>query len=1013
MAAKKKSEKDLKPSEAAATAPKMADDAASFKHPETPETKAGFNQRAAEIPAHEPMPSHLKFPLVGIGASAGGLEALQEFFNHMPERPGVAFVVVIHLHPGYTSMMPEILSKATGLKVVEADNGMPVERDTVYVVPPRGMLEIVGGVLRLASSEGVTLPYLPIDHFFRSLADDAKDNAIAVILSGTGTDGTLGVRAVKAEGGMAMVQNPASAKYSGMPDSAVNTGMADYILPPAEMPDQLVAYTRGITPPEHRLEAPPIPKEPLQRILGMLRARTGHDFSSYKMSTVLRRIERRMNVHHISEPAQYAFYLQENPYEIDNLFKELLISVTSFFRDPQAFETLSEKAIIPLLQARSSEQTLRIWIPGCASGEEAYSIAILVNEAMEHLKKRVPVQIFGTDLDAKAIETARTGVYMDGITADVAPRLLDRYFVLEHSVFKIKKDIREEVIFAVQNVIKDPPFTKLDMIVCRNLMIYLDAGIQQRLLGIFHYALKPGGILFLGPSETVGAQADLFDSLDHKWKIYRRKESMAAIRSLMEIPAQLAFMQNGQMQAEHRIREKQAQVPEMLERYLLDKFTPTAIVIDDRGTIVFIHGRTGLYLEPSEGQPRNNILEMAREGLARPLESAMRQAAAENSEVSRNNIRVRTNGDFSDIHLTVNRITEPEALRGLLLVTLRPAASEKTSGKETQVEESPNQVVELERELQNTKESLQTTIEELETSNEELKSSNEELQSTNEELQSSNEELETSKEELQSLNEELTTVNSELQSKLQELARANDDMQNLLNGIQVATIFLDNQLKVKRFTEQAKDVVRLIQSDVGRPLTDLATKLNYDRLAADCAEVLKTLIPMEKEVSTVDDKWHLMRIMPYRTTDNMIDGVVITLVDITQRKRAEEALNRLTKDLFVDLPFPLLTADLDGRILEMNEEAQQTLGWPRQDVVGQSLKTVIAPERHADVDAWLTRCRSGSKVSDQESVCRSKSGELHPVLITMTLLRDRQERPNSLSIALKDARSEHRAPEKP
>ncbi len=805
--------------------------------------------------AAPPAPAAPRFPIVGIGASAGGLEALQEFFGHMPADSGMGFVVVTHQHPGHVSLLPSLLSKVSHMPVIEAEEGLKVEPNHVYVGPPGVVLEIADGRLRRIEIEAIHNTHLPIDHFFRALAVDQREHAICVVLSGTGTDGTLGVRAIKAESGMVMVQEPPSAKYAGMPASASATGLADYVLPVAAMPGQLLAYGKGpyLKPRPPAVEALPLPEEPMQRILGLMRARTGHDFACYKINTVRRRIERRMNIHQIKQPEGYVRYLQENQHEIDLLFSELLISVTSFFRDPAAFEILAERALPELLQARGGDQAIRVWVPGCATGEEAYSVAITLCECLEKLQRRMDVQVFATDLDARAIEAARAGVYAAGIAADVSKERLERYFTAEDNVFRVRKGIREMLVFAEQNVIKDPPFTKLDLIVCRNLLIYLDVEPQRRLLPVFHYALRPAGLLFLGPSESLGTFGDLFDAIDGRWKIFRRKETAVAAHPLLEAPRDVPKI--GRAEAGPAGPPRPSHTVTQVERLLLARYAPTSVVVDNRGAIVYIHGRTGEYLEPTEGQPRNNLLEMARHGLARPLAVALRDAAANRREVVRDGVRVKTNGHFTHVRLSVVPIEEREPLRGLLLVTISPSAPAKVpaktrGGKKDAVQLS--RVEEVEHELQHVKDSLQTTIEELETSNEDLKSTNEELQSTNEELQSANEELETSKEEMQSLNEELSTVNTELQAKVEELSQSTDDMQNLLNGTQVATIFLDDQLKVKRYTEQAKDVVRLIQTDIGRPLSDLASNLDYDRLTQDCREVLRTLARKEAEVRTSD-----------------------------------------------------------------------------------------------------------------------------------------------------------------
>jgi two-component system CheB/CheR fusion protein len=895
-----------------------------------PQTGQGDDASCATDPAPPAEAAGDRFPVVGIGASAGGLEALQEFFGNMPAGTGIGFVVVTHQHPGRVSLLPALLARSTSMPVVEATDGVRVEPNHVYVALPGGLLQIAEGVLHRRDADSATAPHLPIDHFFRSLAGDLRERAICVVLSGTGTDGTLGMRAVKAEAGMAMVQEAQSAKYAGMPASAGATGLADYVLPAAKMPVPLIAYTKGpyLNLRLPKAEARSFPKEPLEQILASLRAQTGHDFTCYKANTVRRRIERRMTVHQIEDPAAYVHYLQENPPEIDRLFAELLISVTSFFRDPQAFDVLAEKALPELLASRAQGHEFRVWVPGCASGEEAYSIAILFHECMQKLKGRFNVQVFGTDLDAHAIEAARAGVYPAGIAADISKERLERYFAPAGNAYHVCKEIREALVFASQNVIKDPPFTKLDLVVCRNLLIYLDAELQRRLLPIFHYALRPGGLLFLGPSESIGGFGELFETIDSKWKLFCRKDAATPVHPSMELPTGLLKTGAAELTpaapAAH-IQEKQ--ILAMVDRLLLARFAPTSLVVDERGTIIYIHGRTGAYLEPTERQPRHNILEMARRGLGRPLATAMRQAAAENREVVREKVRVKTNGEFIHVNLSVTRIEEPQAIRGLLLVSLLPADAPlpRTAAKpQRDLEEQPGSLAELEHELQYVKESQQTTVEELETSNEELKSTNEELQSTNEELQSTNEELETSKEEMQSLNEELGTINTELQAKVEELSQATDDMQNLLNNIQVATIFLDDQLNVKRYTAEAQKLFKLIPTDVGRPLSDLTSNVDYDRLIDDCQEVLRTLASREAEVCDRDGSWYLMRILPYRTAAKVINGVVITFVDINRLKQAEKGLKTAKDTLERRITERIEAIRMLDEIASMANHAQNT-----------------------------------------------------------------------------------------
>ena len=893
--------------------------------------------------------SRSQFPIVGIGASAGGLEALEELLNNMPAETGMAFVVVTHQHPGHTSLLPELLGRETRMPVVEVADGMKLEPNHVYVGTPDGYLVILHGTIHKMETEKSESPRLPIDNFFRSLAEDQKEQAIGIVLSGTGTDGTLGLKAVKGDSGMAMVQQPQSAKYAGMPSSAIATGLADYVLPPAAMPKQLVAYAEGpyLTGTAVAAEMPSIPAEPMQKIFLQLRSRTGHDFSAYKSNTIRRRIERRMNVHQIEKPNLYVRYLQENPHEIDILFKELLIGVTHFFRDKEAWTALAPP-LEELLKNRSENYSLRAWVPGCSTGEEVFSLAILLRECMDKIECHHNVQIFGTDLDEEAIAAARSGRYPNGIAVDVSPKRLDRFFSHDQTTYRIRKEIREMAIFAQQNMITDPPFTKLDILSCRNLLIYLNTELQKKLLPIFHYALRPGGLLFLGNSETIGSFTDLFEPIDKRSKIFRRKESATAIRALPEIPAHPRMGDEGQTFFKTgRAAGKETRVSAIIERVLLGRFAPASLVVNDHGDIIYIHGRTGEYLEPSQGQPRNNVLEMAREGLQIELAAAIRQCLADDKEVHCKNIRINSKGEFFHIDLSVAKLHDPEPLRGLLLVTFRPTPplitelADKRKSERKQTGDS-DRVEELEREIRSRKESHQTTLEELETSNEELKSTNEELQSTNEELQSTNEELETSKEEMQSLNEELTTVNAELQSKVDDLSHANNDMQNLLNSTEIATLFLDNDLNIKRFTEQVKELVMLRETDIDRPISELASNLEHQDLTTDCREVLRTLEFREAEVRSKDGGWYLMRIRPYRTTDNVIDGLVITFVNIRQLKEAQQAgeLRTYFESIVETVRQPLVVLNDEFRIESANRSFCNLFRLEPRKIVGTQMFTL-------------------------------------------------------------------------
>ena len=850
-----------------------------------------------EVEARGHKAEHL---VVGLGASAGGLEALEEFFLELPAEPGMAFVVLTHLASGRVSLLPELLARQSRMPIVKIEEGTVLEPNRVYI-PPGGMtLGLLNGRFHLFEPPPDAPKPLPIDFFFRCLAQEHKERAVGIVLSGTGTDGTLGLKEIKAVSGLTMAQDEQTARYSGMPHSASTSIALDYILPPRDMARQLLVYARG---PVRRLlnirvEPGNETSEVTSRLFVLLRNRTGHDFSHYKASTTARRIARRMNVHQLESPRDYLRFVQANPQELDLLFRELLIGVTSFFRDADAFQALDVLGLGAIFAGKPDGYVVRCWIAGCSTGEEAYSIAMLLREHMDRAGIHYGIQIFATDLDPEAVDFARAGRYPAGITTDVSPKRLERFFVIENGHYRVKKDVREMVVFATQDLVEDPPFTKLDLLVCRNLLIYLNADVQRRLLPVFHYSLKPGGVLFLGSSETIGGSNALFEPLDKKWKVFGRREVPAGTY-VAEVPAygpepagreSLVALMPG--------RRTEPALGQIIERALLQHLVPPSVIMQQTGEIVHIQGRTGYYLEPAAGpQGGANIYNMAREGLQLELTLAVRQAASTLGEVVHRNVRVKTNGDFTRVDLRVRRLAAPEALRGLFLVSFETpepleAGTDGNTGARTDASD-PRRVQELERELLQSKEVHQTTIEELETANEELKSANEELQSMNEELQSANEELETSKEEMQSLNEELQTVNAELQGKVEELSRANDDMKNLLNATDIATIFLDNKLNIKRYTEQAKRVIRLIPSDVGRSVGDLVSNLRYATLMEDAREVLRTLVFKEIEVQSDDGSWYLMRILPYRTTENMIDGLVVTFVNVTKVRGLQEQTQRL------------------------------------------------------------------------------------------------------------------------
>jgi chemotaxis methyl-accepting protein methylase len=733
------------------------------------------------------------FPIVGIGASAGGLEALELFLRNVPEGSGMAFVIVSHLDPTHKGLMVELLQRVTAMKVTQVKDRTRIQPDCVYVIPPNKDMSILHGVLHLLDPVAPRGLRLPIDFFFRSLADDWEERSIGVILSGMGTDGTIGLEAIKEKAGVVIVQEPASAKFDSMPRSAIDAGLADVVAPVEALPGKILAYLQHAP----LIAKPGLAQEDkaqsaLEKVAILLRAHTGHDFSLYKKSTVYRRVERRMGIHQIDKIVTYVRFLRGNPQELELLFKELLIGVTNFFRDPAEWEQLKREGIPALLAGRSPSQALRAWVPGCATGEEAYSLAIVFKEALEQLKppKNVMLQIFATDLDRDAIEKAREGVFRPNIAADVSPERLSRFFVQEKRGYQISKTIREMVIFAPQNVIMDPPFTKLDILSCRNLLIYLTPELQKKLLPLFHYSLNPGGFLFLGSAETIGGFTDLFAPLDGKARLYRRLES-ALWAEPVEFPSSFVPALP-RAPSQPKALKPAANLQSLADQLLLQKYSPAAVLVNDKG----------------------------------------------------------------------------DAL-----------------------------LAQMEQELQQCREELETTCEEMQNSQEELKSTNEELQSTNEELQSTNEELNISKEEMQSLNEELHTVNSELQARVNELSRQTSDIRNLLNSTEIITLFLDNALHVRLFATGANKVFKLIPGDVGRPITDIASDLLYPELAEDAREVLRTLVFHEKQVAARDGRWFVVRIMPYRTLENMIDGVVITFTDITVSQTLEAKLRQTQADL--------------------------------------------------------------------------------------------------------------------
>ena len=810
----------------------------------------------------------------------------------------MAFVVIQHLDPDHPGIMPELLQRITTMKVFQASDRLVVKPNHVYVIPPNKSMSILNGALYLFEPIETRGLRLPIDYFFRSLASDRKGSIAGIILSGMGSDGSLGLKAIKEVNGVVLVQEPTNAKFDGMPRSAINNVNVDVIAPAIELPSRLLACLKFI--PIATNEKDEIKNiSNLEKIIILLRAQTGHDFSLYKKNTLFRRIERRMNIHQIDRISNYVRFIQENPSETDILFKELLIGVTNFFRDPAVWEKLKTEIFPQLFSEFPNEYVFRAWVAGCSTGEEAYTLAIVFKEAYEKvkLKKSFSLQIFATDLDPDAIEKARRGEFAVNIVSDLSHERITQFFSGNENSYKINTSIREMVVFAPQNVIKDPPFTKLDFVSCRNMLIYMETELQKKLMFLFHYSLNPEGIMLLGSAENEGSGTNIFSVLDNKLKFFKRSE-IPKTPELLNFPSSFSHKKIRLTEVEEKPMIEIENIQTLTDKLLLQRFSPASVLINDQGDILYITGKTGKYLEPAAGKANMNIYAMAREGLNSMLTGAIRKAKQNYEAVELKNLKVGTDGGSHFVDITIQQIEKPEALRSTIMIVFMDVAivvpTKSTKKAVGNLSHALHQ--ELQIELQRTNEDLQSTREEMQTSQEELKSTNEELQSTNEELQSTNEELTTSKEEMQSLNEELITVNMELQSKISDFVIANNDMINLLNSTDIATLFLDKELNIRRFTDQLSKIVKLRSTDVGRPFTDLVNNMQYPEIANHSREVLRTLVFKETAITTNAGNWFNVRIMPYRTFDDKIDGLVITFVDITVAKKLEIELNK-TVDL--------------------------------------------------------------------------------------------------------------------
>ena len=980
---------------------------------ETPGKQANPQQLPQTKPEFT-APSEL-VPVVGIAASAGGLAAFKALLSHLPPDTGMAFVLIQHLAPKHKSILSELLARDCPLPIREVSDGMVIEPDHVYVIPPDHQLTLLHNQLHFMPGDGKSHRYNPADLFFQSLAEDRGSKAIGVVLSGTASDGTLGSRTIKEVGGITFAQDSESAEYDGMPSSAVAAGCVDFVLPPAEIARELARIGA------HPLLRPDFPERKAEEILAatpeqmnklfiLLRSRTGHDFSYYKATTIKRRINRRMLVHKIDRVAQYIQLMRKEPKEIDALFQDILINVTAFFRDPETFDSLQKIAFPRMLENHPADSPIRIWVPGCSSGQEAYSMAIALHEFLGARANTYQVQIFGSDIDEDAIDKARSGIYPESIAEEVSVVRLKRYFHKVSGGYQVNKLLRDMCVFAVQNVTKDPPFSRLDLMSCRNLLIYLGSILQKKVLQVFHYALQPGGFLLLGTSETIGSQADLFALMDKKAKLYRKKSVATRLNEDLVLRPRLGTLGGdadmvGQPEASVYDLEKEA------EKLLLDNYAPPGVIVNPDQTVLRFLGRTWPYIEPSAGTASLNLYKIAHPDLIVELRAALHSVAKEGGRLRKENIRLRVGDEEQRVDIQV--LSLGGAVRGednlLLMFEPRPAPPERDKAGAGEGQEGGRAFdelmarnAELERELATTREYMQSIVEEQEGTNEELRSANEEIQSTNEELQSTNEELETAKEELQSANEELATVNEELENRNQELARANDDLSNLVSSVNLPILMLGSDLRIRQFTQPAEQLLNLISADVGRPIGNIKPTIEIRNLETEVLHVIDSMITKTLEVQDNQGHWYSVRMRPYKTLDNRIDGAVITFIDIDDLKNMQQTREALSRErrlatVVRDSHDAVTVQDLEGNIRAWNPAAEQIYGYSASEALEMNIRTLVDKEDWPKLAELQAAARQGKTVAPIEATRIAKDGSNLRIWLVASVLVNEQGRPVALA----------------